>query len=149
MRCVAALTILIGLSACGRPDIEALRVNELGEARSAFLSNISAIQARDTEAYLSHYLQSPNFIQASGDTVHRGFLTFAAERRASQSWPDTLAAGDPVLVWLAPGVVYGVYPYQVTQEGEVSSGWSERILVKAGGGWVIAVTSVMPRIAPD
>jgi hypothetical protein len=66
MRCVAALTILIGLSACGRSGIEALRVNELGEARSAFLSNIAAIQARDTEAYLSHYLQSPDFIQASG-----------------------------------------------------------------------------------
>jgi hypothetical protein len=45
--------------------------------------------------------------------------------------------------------VYGVYPYQVTQEGEASSGWSERILVKAGGGWVIAVTSVMPRVALD
>jgi hypothetical protein len=149
MRCVALLTILIGLTACGRPDIGTLRVNELGEARSAFLSNIAAIQARDTEAYLSHYLQSPDFLQASGDTVQRSFLTFAAERRANQSWPDTLVAGDPIMVWLAPSVVYGVYPYQVTQEGEISSGWSERVLIKTGGGWKIAVTSVMPRVAPD
>ena len=115
-------------------------------AGAAFRGNIAAIRHRDTEAYLSYYLDSPDFVVAGPDTVARGFAAFAAARRADDEWPDTLMAGEPRLVWLAPGVVYGAYQYTfVSMQGDTSSGWSERVFKKVAGGWKIAVTSVIPR----
>lgn len=146
MRVLLLVATATLVAACARPDLEALRIEELQRAREAFRSNIAAIHARDAEAYLSHYLESPELVRASGDTVQRGYVGFAAERRASDSWPDTLIAGEPVMVWLGPGVVYGAYPFDVTQEGQTTSGWSGRVFVKTGGGWKIAVTSVMERV---
>lgn len=131
--------------ACGTPDIEGLRVRELEEAELAFRSNIAAIHRRDTEGYLAHYLDSPQLVIAGADSLRRGFLAFAEARRSSNDWPDTLMAGDPSLVWLAPGVVYGAYPYTVVQDGDTALGWSERVLIKTAGAWKVAVTSRIDR----
>lgn len=141
-------TIWLGvllLCGCRAPDMEEIRQRDLAEAEAAFRSNIAAIHRRDTEGYLAHYLDSPELVIAGGDSLRRGFLPFAEARRASSDWPDTLIAGEPVLVWLAPGVVYGAYPYTVVERRDSSSGWSERVFVKTAGAWKIAVTSRIDR----
>ena len=138
--------LLISSVGCGRPDIERIRSEDLEGALAAFRSNIAAIHQRDTESYLAHYLDSPWFVVANADSVRMGFLAFAETRRNSDTWPDTLIAGEPTLAWIAPGVVYGAYPYTVTIEGSTTSGWSERVFVRTGGGWKIAVTSVIQRV---
>ncbi len=131
--------------ACGRPSIEAIRQSDLEGALEAFRGNIAAIHQRNVDAYLSHYLDSPELIVAGADTIQRGFARFAQARRGTNAWPDTLIAGEPTLVWLAPGVVYGVYPYTVVAQGDTSRGWSERVLLKTGGGWKVTVTSRIDR----
>ncbi len=145
MQAGAVLLAMLVLVACGSPDIEEIRRRELEEAEQAFRSNIAAIHRRDTEGYLAHYLDSPELVIAGGDSLRRGFLPFAEARRVSGQWPDTLIAGEPVLVWLAPGVVYGAYPYTVVERGDSSSGWSERVLVKTAGAWKVVVTSRIDR----
>lgn len=132
-------------AACGRGDIEAVRRRELAEALEAFRSNIAAIHRRDVEGYLDHYLDSPELVVAGGDSLQRGFAAFAAARRGSQAWPDTLIAGEPTMVWLAPGAVYGIYPYTVVERGDTSRGWSERVFVKTAGRWKVVVTSRIDR----
>lgn len=132
-------------AACMKPNIEAIRRSDLAGAEQAFRGNIAAIHQRNVEAYLSHYLDSPNLMVVSGDTVQRGFTPFAEARRADNSWPDTLIAGEPILDWVAPGVVYGVYPYTVVERGDTARGWSGRVLVKTAGGWKVAVTSRIDR----
>ncbi len=145
MRTGAVLFGALAFVACGAPSMEETRRRDLEEAEQAFKSNIAAIQRRDTEGYLAHYLDSPELVIAGGDSLRRGFLPFAEARRASSEWPDTLVAGEPVLLWLAPGVVYGAYPYTVVERGDSSSGWSERVLVKTGSAWKVAVTSRIDR----
>jgi hypothetical protein len=135
----------VAMAACARPNIEAIRQSDLEGALEAFHGNIEAIHHRDVEAYLNHYLDSPELVVAGADTVQRGFARFAEARRGNNAWPDTLMAGEPTLVWLAPGAVYGVYPYTVVERGDTSRGWSERVLVKTGGGWKVAVTSRIDR----
>ena len=132
-------------AACMKPNVEAIRQSDLTGAEQAFRGNIAAIHQRDAEAYLSHYLDSPALMVVSGDTVQRGFMPFAEARRSDTTWPDTLIAGKPILDWLAPGVVYGVYPYTVVERGDTSRGWSERVLVKTAAGWKVAVTSRIDR----
>lgn len=139
------LLVAMFLVACTKPNIEAIRQSDLEGALAAFHGNIAAIHHRDVEAYLGHYLDSPELMVAGGDTIQRGFTRFAEARRGNNAWPDTLMAGEPTLVWLAPGVVYGVYPYTVVERGDTSRGWSERVLVKTGGGWKVAVTSRIDR----
>lgn len=126
--------------ACGAPQPEMLKEQDLEGAYEAFRSNIAAIHRRDTEAYLAHYLESPELVVASADSLRRGFVLFAEARRASEDWPDTLIAREPVLVWIGPGVVWGAYEYTVVQGGDTARGWSDRVFVKTGGGWKIAVT---------
>lgn len=140
----AILVAMLGVG-CGRPNVEGIRQSDLQGALEAFHGNIAAIHHRDVEAYLSHYLDSPELVIAGADTIQRGFERFAEARRGNNAWPDTLMAGEPTLVWLAPGVVYGVYPYTVVERGDTSRGWSERVLVKTGGGWKVAVTSRIDR----
>lgn len=146
---VLVVGAVIATMGCAGANVEELRVTELSEAELAFRSNIAAIHRRDTEAYLAHYLDSPNLVIAGADSLRRGFLAFAEDRRSRTDWPDTLIAGDPALVWIAPGVVYGAYPYTVIQRGDTASGWSERVLVKTGGAWKVAVTSRIDRCGCD
>jgi hypothetical protein len=145
MRTAGVIVAGLLVAGCGRPNVEAIRQSDLEGALAAFHGNIEAIHHRDVEAYLGHYLDSPELIVAGADTIQRGFARFAEARRGNNAWPDTLMAGEPTLVWLAPGAVYGVYPYTVVERGDTSRGWSERVLVKTGGGWKVAVTSRIDR----
>lgn len=138
---VALSALFVG---CGMPDVERVRRNDLTAAAETFRGNIAAIHSRDTEAYLSYYLNSPDFVVAGPDSLRRGFVEFAEARRSDDEWPDTLMAGELTLVWIAPGIVYGAYPYTVIVSGDSGKGWSERLFVKVGGSWKIAVTSVIP-----
>jgi hypothetical protein len=122
-----------------------VRRRDLEEAGAALATNLAAIHRRDTEAYLAHYLDSPDFVVASADSLRRGFLVFAEARRASDEWPDTLIAAPPTLVWVAPGVVWGAFRFTVVQAGDTGRGVSERLFVKTGGGWKIKVTGSMER----
>ncbi len=139
--------ILAGLlaAACGGPNVERIKTSDLEGAYEAFRTNIAAIHRRDTEAYLAHYLDSPELVIAGADSIRRGFLLFAEARRASDEWPDTLIAGRPTMVWIGPGVVWGAYSYTMIFQGDTSSGWSERVFVKTAGGWKIVVTGMMER----
>jgi hypothetical protein len=131
--------------ACGTADLEDVRRRDLEEAGAALATNLAAIHRRDTEAYLAHYLDSPDFVVASADSLRRGFLVFAEARRASDEWPDTLIAEPPTLVWVAPGVVWGAFQFTVVQAGDTGRGVSERLFVKTGAGWKIKVTGSMER----
>ena len=113
---------------------------DLDGARAAFEGNIAAIQHRNAEQYLSYYIQSPALTILS-DSFAQGYETFAAARRATNDWPDTLIAGDPKLVWLSPGVVYGAYKYTRVQGRDTTRGWSERVLVKTRDGWKVTVST--------
>jgi hypothetical protein len=145
MRYTLAALFSLTAVACGGPRPEMLKERDLEGAYEAFRSNIAAIHRRDTEAYLAHYLESPELVVASADSLRRGFVLFAEARRASEDWPDTLIAGQPVLVWLGPGLVWGAYEYTVVQGGDTAWGWSDRVFVKTGGGWKIAVTGTRQR----
>jgi hypothetical protein len=145
MRYIAAALCTVTAVACGGPNPEMLKERDLEGAFEAFRSNIAAIHRRDTEAYLAHYLESPELVVASADSLRRGFVLFAEARRASEDWPDTLIAGRPVLVWIGPGVVWGAYEYTVVQGGDTGRGWSDRVFVKTGGGWKIVVTGTRQR----
>lgn len=145
MRHTPTLLAALVTLACTGPDVESIRLSDLEGATAAFQSNIAAIHRRDVEAYLAHYLDSPQFTVASADSLSRGFFLFAQARRASDDWPDTLIAGRPTLVWIAPGVVWGAYPYTAVAAGDSTSGWSDRVFLKTGGGWKIVVTGVRER----
>jgi hypothetical protein len=139
---IIALCVLLA-AGCSGLDVERVKNDDLEGAYEAFRTNIAAIHRRDAEAYLAHYLNSPELVIAGADSLRRGFVLFAEARRASDEWPDTLIAGRPTLVWVGPGVVWGAYPYTVVQRGDTGRGWSERVFVKTGGGWKIAVTGTM------
>ncbi|MDH4045208.1 MAG: hypothetical protein OEW06_12175 [Gemmatimonadota bacterium] len=128
------------------PAADSLKEREVREARRAFEANLEAIRARDLEAYLAGYLDSPDFVYLGPDGVARGFAPFAAARRAEAAFPDSLAAGTPELTWLAPGVVHVAYPFAARQGTVTGVGWSERVLVRTTVGWRIAVTSVIPGV---
>ncbi|MEX0692292.1 MAG: nuclear transport factor 2 family protein [Gemmatimonadales bacterium] len=138
------LAAVVALAACGGPDLESLKADELEGAQAAFLENIAAINARDVERYLAGYVRSDDLVTLSPEGLVQGFTSLDASRRASDMWPDTLVAGRPHLVWLGPGVVWGAYQYVAVQGGESAEGWSERVFVKTAGGWKIAVTGVIP-----
>ncbi len=139
-----ALSVVMAVAACGLPRADDIRAADLDGARAVFLDNIEAIHDRDTKRYLSAYLQSTDLIALSPAGLVRGYESLAASRQAEAAWPDSLVASNPTLVWLSPGVVYGAYEYVARQAGTMSSGWSERILVKTSDGWKIAVTSAIP-----
>jgi len=126
------------------PGVGDLQQQELRDARSAFETNLQAIRDRDLETYLNGYLDSPDFVYLGPEGVSRGFTPFAATRRAEPAFPDSLAAGEPELTWLAPGVVHVAYPFAARQGDVTGVGWSERVLVRTKDGWKIAVTSVIP-----
>jgi hypothetical protein len=133
---------------CVSRDVAAIRERDLAGARAAFDANLDAIRRRDLTAYLDGYLQSPDFLFIGPDGPSRGFAQFAAAKRATPGFPDSLAAGTPELTWLAPGVVHVAYPYAARQGAVVGVGWSERVLVHTANGWRIAVTGVIPGSSP-
>jgi hypothetical protein len=136
---------LLALTACIGPDIEQVRRNDVTQAGDLLRRNVAAIQRRDLEAYLALYLDSPELVIAGADSLRRGYLLFAAARRASGDWPDTMVAGEPTLVWVGPGVVWAAFEFTSVFGSDTTSGWSERLLVKTAGGWKIFVTGTMER----
>ncbi len=140
-----ALGGVVLLSGCTKRQVDAIRSRDLREAAAALDQNIEAIQRKDVDAYLEQYLDSPNLVIVSADSLRRGYLPFAEARRASDEWPDTLIVGPPALIWVAPGVVWGGFEYEGVVGRDTARGWSERLFVKTGRGWRIAVTGMMER----
>ncbi len=136
---------LVFATACVGREIEDIKEHDLEEVFEAFRTNIAAIQRRDVEGYLAHYLDSPELVIAAADSLRRGFFLFAEARRASDDWPDTLFTGEPQLVWVAPGVVWGAFEFTSVAGSDTTRGLSERLFLKTGGGWKIAVTGTMER----
>lgn len=131
------------MMACGRPDLDAMRAQDLTGTMAALESNLSAIHERDAEAYLAHYLDSPQFVVATAGGIEQGFYWFAEARRASEQWPDTFITERPTFRWIAPGVVWGAFAYTSVEDGDTTRGVSERLFVKTERGWKIAVTGSM------
>ena len=138
-------TLVLLLSGCADRAVRQIRTSDLDQAYEAIQLNIAAIQRQDVEAYLAQYLDSPDFVVAAPDSIRRGFLLFSEARRASDQWPDTLIAGDPAVVWVAPGVVWGAFEYASVVGSDTVRGLSERLVVKTSQGWRIAVTGAMER----
>jgi hypothetical protein len=109
------------------------------EARRVFEENIDAIHKRDRVRYLSTYLHTDQLARNGPGGLELGYSTWSARR--DSTWPDTLIARNLRVLPIKPGVVYGTYCYTVTQNDTTSSGVSERIFVKTGEGWRIAVTT--------
>jgi hypothetical protein len=138
---LTALSLLV--AGCGRSSLEAMKAQDLTGAMAALESNLAAIHERDAEAYLAHYLDSPEFVVATSQGVQQGFRWFAEARRASEQWPDTFLAEQPTFRWIAPGVVWGAFSYRAVEGRDTTDGVSERLFVKTGNGWKIAVTGSM------
>ena len=143
VRALSAVVFLFLMTSCSSADVGAIRETDLTEAAVFVQSNIAAIQRRDTEAYLGHYVDSPELTIASADSIRRGFFLFSEARRASDEWPDTLVTAPATLVWLAPGVVWAGFRFMAVLEGDTTRGVSERVLVKTPSGWKITVTGSM------
>ncbi len=144
-RSAAWLVLACCLASCVDERVRQLRSSELSQAADAIALNIAAIQRGDVEAYLAGYLDSPDLIIAGADSLRRGYFLFAEARRASAEWPDVLVAGEPTLVWIAPGVVWGAFEFTAVVGIDTARGWSERLVVKTPEGWKIAVTGTMQR----
>ena len=141
----ALLLVVVTTPSCGRADMEKIRESDLREAAQALELNIRAIQRRDTEAYLSQYLDSPDLVIATSDSLVHGYFLFAEWRRASTEWPDTLIVTRPALVWIGPGVVWAGFEYTTVIAGDTLRGVSERLFSKTGNGWKIVVTGTNER----
>jgi hypothetical protein len=144
VRAVAGTALFVVLlGACADREVRQRRATDLEEATRALEHNLAAIQRRDVETYLGQYLDSPDLVVASADSLRRGYLVFAEARRASNDWPDTLITGDPTAIWIAPGVVWTAFEYAAVVTDDTVRGWSERLFVKTPRGWKIAVTGMM------
>lgn len=139
--CMVATAVMV--AGCGRLDVNGMRARELTGAMATLESNLAAIHARDPEAYLAHYLDSPDFVVATSRGIREGYGWFAEARRASDQWPDTFIVEQPTFRWIAPGVVWGAFTYKAVEEGDTTTGVSERLFVRTRDGWRIAVTGSM------
>lgn len=133
------------------PTSSTTAVNAASDSVAAlrlFEENIDAIHKRDRARYLATYLQEPTLARNGPAGLQLGFTDWSARR--DTTWPDTLRASNLRVVPLRPGVVYGTYCYTVTQKDTTTSGVSERVFIKTGEGWRIAVTSAfgLPAGAP-
>lgn len=119
---------------------------ELAAAKALFERNIAAIQNKDREAYLSCYRQDERFVRAGPEGLRVGYAEFAegAAPSGSEAWPQAIEASDLEVRWIAPGVVYGYYQYRVVFDGVEDIGVSERVFLKEGDRWVIAVSTAFP-----
>lgn len=134
---------MVVVAGCGRLDLDGMKATELTGAMAVLESNLAAIHARDAEGYLAHYLDSPDFVVATSRGIREGFDWFSEARRASDQWPDTFIVEQPTFRWIAPGVVWGAFPYRAVEEGDTTTGVSERLFVRTRDGWRIAVTGSM------
>jgi len=132
---IPALILALALPALARSAED-----ELSAARDLFEKNLSAIKAKDKDAYLATYLQSPTLARTGPSGFSLGYDDLAAG--AGSGWPDTFEGLDLRLVPVRPGVVYGTYRYRVRYGADESSGISERLFIRTDSGeWKIAVTT--------
>lgn len=132
------LSWVIALSAPGtaRADRDA----DAAAARALFERNLAAIEARDADAYLACYLESPHLVRNGFEGVALGYEDLAAGV-GDDTWPDAFHAEDLRVFRVADGVVYGQYRYRVRYDDDVQEGISERVFVRTDDGWRIAVTT--------
>lgn len=116
---------------------------DLAAARALFERNITAIQERDREAYLSCYLPTEGLVRSGPEGPATGFAPLADGTPAtgSDEWPEALHASDLQLHWIQDGVVYGTYRYHAIFDGESAFGLSERFFTRVGEEWKIAVST--------
>jgi imidazolonepropionase-like amidohydrolase len=131
--CVAAVP------AASRADTAA----DLAAARALFERNIAAIQQRDRDAYLACYREDQRLERAGATGFQLGYAGLAEGTPAtgSDDWPDTLIASDLRLTPIADGIVYGTYHYRVVVQGAARNGISERLFMRDGAAWRIAVST--------
>jgi hypothetical protein len=122
------------------------RTGDLAAAQALFERNISAIQAKDRDAYLGCYRADDTLIRVGPEGAKMGFAELATgTSTAPEDWPTRLDAEDMQLRWLGPGYVYGLYRYRVTIAGKTTEGVSERVFVRGPQGWKIQVTTAFER----
>lgn len=142
----AAVAGCRSFSGASRADGLSGAARDSAEALAAFRDNIDAIHKRDRPRYLASYVHTSRLARNGAAGLDRGWEGWAA--RSDSTWPDTLIARDVRVVPVAPGVVYGSYRYQVTESGATTAGISERVLVRTGDRWRIAVSTAFPVSAP-
>jgi imidazolonepropionase-like amidohydrolase len=108
-------------------------------ARALFEKNLAAIRDRDRAAYLACYLAAPSLARTGPEGPALGFEEFA--KGAGENWPDTFEAFDLELVPIRAGIVYGTYRYRVRYGALEDAGVSERLFLRVGSEWKIAVTT--------
>jgi hypothetical protein len=138
------LTLLASLALAG-PD------EDLAAAQALFQRNIQAIQHKDRDAYLACYRPDERLIRVGPDGPKLGFsdLSSGTAATGSDDWPEALVADQVQVHWVAPGVVFGTYAYTVTFDGETTKGLSERVFVRLGDDWRIAVSTAFPAVKAE
>ncbi|HEY7114741.1 MAG TPA: amidohydrolase family protein [Thermoanaerobaculia bacterium] len=131
----AALAML----AIPRPLPAAAETADAAAARVVFEKNLDAIRRRDRAAYLACYLEAPSLARTGPTGPALGYDDFV--KQAGEKWPDLFEASDLRLMPLRPGLVYGTYRYRVKYGNDEHRGLSERLFVRTGTQWKIAVTS--------
>lgn len=146
-RALPLVALALILPACGASS----KLADLAAAKGVFMRNIEAIQQRDKEAYLACYRSDESLVRAGLGGLKMGFdeLATGTPTTASDAWPSTLEASDIELRWLQSGVVYGAYRYRVVIDGVETTGLSERVFIRDGGDWRIAVTTAFPGAAEE
>jgi imidazolonepropionase-like amidohydrolase len=131
----------LALSAATGPPTPA-ETADTAAARTVFEKNLAAIRNRDRAAYLACYLDAPSLARTGIEGPVLGFEELA--KSAGDGWPDTFEASDLRLMPLRAGVVYGTYRYRVRYGAQEQSGLSERLFLRVGNEWKIAMTSAFP-----
>lgn len=149
MRCSLAIAVIA--SACATAPVSssddglppAGPEDEVAAARALFERNLAAIQAKDREAYLACYRPSERLVRSTAAGVELGYDALAESTPATGApeWPESLEANELTVHWVRPGVVFGAYAYRVVFDGVETVGRSERLFIREGGQWVIAVST--------
>lgn len=124
---------------CAHPLPAAAETADEAAARALFEKNLAAIRKRDRAAYLACYLDAPSIARTGSEGPRLGFEGLAKD--AGDRWPDTFEASDLRVMPLRAGVVYGTYRYRVRYGAQEQSGLSERLFLRVGKDWKIAMTS--------
>jgi len=138
-RVPALAAAALALLASPRPLTAAAETADAAAARAVFEKNLDAIRRRDRAAYLACYLEAPSLARTGPAGPSLGYEDF--EKQAGEKWPDLFEASDLRLMPLRPGLVYGTYRYRVLYGVEEHSGLSERLFLRTGTQWKIAMTS--------
>lgn len=137
------ITVIAAAAAAAAGIARADPAADLAAASALFERNIAAIQQRDREAYLACYREDERLVRAGATGFQLGYAGLAdgAPATGSDDWPDTLIATDLQLTPIADGLVYGTYRYRVVVDGAARNGISERLFLREGSDWRIAIST--------